>query len=160
MIISNKLSQEESLRLITILEKHRSAFGYSLQDLKGIGRVLCTHRIPTNPDCTPSREPQCRLNNAMREIVKKEVLKLLHTGIFYLVSHSEWVSPVQVVPKKEGMTVVKNKKNELIPQRIVIEWRMCIDYQKLNKATKKDHFLLPFIDEILEISKPFFLLFS
>ena len=59
-------------------------------------------------------EPQRRLNNAMRD-VKKEVLKLLHAGIIYPVPHSEWVSPVQVVPKKEGMTVIKNKKNELIP---------------------------------------------
>jgi hypothetical protein len=94
VIISNRLSQEESLRLITILEKHHSAFGYSLQDLKGISPVLCTHCIPTDPDYTPSREPQCRLNKAMREVVKKEVLKLLHTGIIYPMPHSEWVSPV------------------------------------------------------------------
>jgi hypothetical protein len=57
MIISDKLSQEESLRLLTVLEKHRSAFGYSLQDLKGISPALCTHRIPTDPDFIPSREP-------------------------------------------------------------------------------------------------------
>jgi hypothetical protein len=89
MIISNKLSQEESLCLITVLEKHRSTFGYSLQDLKGISPILCTHHIPIDLDCTPSREPQCRLNNAMREVVKKEVLKLLQAGIIYLVPHSE-----------------------------------------------------------------------
>ena len=53
------------------------------------------------------------------------------------------ISPVQVMTKKEGMTVVKNKKNELIPQRTIIGWWMCIDYQKLNKATKKDHFCCP-----------------
>jgi hypothetical protein len=100
VIISYKLSQEESLRLITILEKHRAAFGYSPQDLKGISPVLCTNRIPTDLDITLSREPQRRLNNAMREVVKKEILK-------------------QVVPKKGGMIVVKNDKNELIPQRIV-----------------------------------------
>ena len=149
MITSDKLSQEESLRLLTVLEKHRSAFGYSLQDLEGISLDLCTHRIPTDPNSIPSREPQCRLNNAMREVVKKEVLKLLHAGIIYPVPHSEWVSHVQVVPKKRGMTVVKNKKNELIPQRTITGWRMCIDYQKLNKAAKKDHFSLPFINEIL-----------
>jgi hypothetical protein len=63
--------------------------------------------------------------------------------------HSEWVSPVQVVPKKEGMTVVKNDKNELIPQRTITGWQMCIDYRKLNKAIKKYHFPLPFIDEML-----------
>jgi hypothetical protein len=110
MIISNKLSQEESLRLITVLEKYYSAFGYSPQDLKGISPILCTHRIPTDLDYTPSREPQCRLNNAMREVVKKEVLKLLYAEIIYPVPYSEWVSPVQVVPKNGGMTVVKNEK--------------------------------------------------
>jgi hypothetical protein len=135
MIISNKLSQEESLCLITVLEKHRSAFGYSLQDLKGISPVFCTHRISTDPDCTPSREPQRRLNNATREVVKKEILKLLRTGIIYHVPHSEWISPVQVVPKKGGMTVVKNKKNKLIPQRTVTRWCMCI----MTKATSPLH---------------------
>jgi hypothetical protein len=150
MIISDKLSQEESLRLLTVLEKHRSAIGYSLHDLKGISLALCTHHIPTDSDSISSREPQRMLNNTMREVVKKDVLKLLHVGIIYPVAHSEWVSPVQVMPKKRGMTVVKNEKNELIPERTVIGWRMCIDYRKLNKATKKDHFLLPFIDEMLE----------
>jgi hypothetical protein len=86
----------------------------------------------------------------MREVVKKEVLKLLHAEIIYPMPHSEWVSPIQVMPKKGGMTVVKNEKNESIPQRTVIGWWMCIDYRKLNKATKHDHFPLPFIDEMLE----------
>jgi hypothetical protein len=86
----------------------------------------------------------------MREVVKKEVLKLLKARVIYPVSDTEWVSPVQVVPKKGGMTVIHNEKNELIPQWAVTGWRMSIDYQKLNKATRKDHFLLPFIDEMLE----------
>jgi len=86
----------------------------------------------------------------MREVVKKEILKLLHAGIIYPVQDSEWVCPVQVVPKKGGMTVVRNERNELIPQQTVTGWRMCIDYRMLNKATRKDHFPLPFIDEMLE----------
>jgi hypothetical protein len=113
MIISDKLSQEESLCLITILKKHHSVVGYSLQDLKRISPTLCTHRIPIDPDSITSREPHRRFNNAIRKVVK-EVLKLLHARILYLLPHSEWASPVQVVPKKGGMTVVKNKKNELI----------------------------------------------
>ena len=64
----------------------------------------------------------------MREVVKKEVMKLLHAGIIYPVPHSEWVSPVQVVLKKGGMTDIENEKKELIPQRTVTGWRMCIDY--------------------------------
>jgi hypothetical protein len=85
----------------------------------------------------------------MREVVKK-VLKLLKAGVIYPISDSEWVSPVHVVPKKGGMTVIHNEKNELIPRQTVTGWRMCIDYRKLNKATRKDHFPLPFIDEMLE----------
>jgi hypothetical protein len=71
----------------------------------------------------------------MREVVKKEVLKLLKVGDIYPISDSEWVNLVQVVPKKGEMTVIRNEKNELIPQRTVTGWWMCIDYWKLNKAT-------------------------
>ena len=59
------------------------------------------------------------------------------------------VSPVHCVPKKGGMTVVPNDKNELIPQGVVIGYRMCIDYRKLNKATKKNHYPLPFIEVVI-----------
>jgi hypothetical protein len=100
-------------------------------------------------DHKPVCEHQRWLNNALREVVK-EVLKLLKAGVIYLVSNIEWVSLVQVVPKKGEMTVICNEKNELIAQWTVTGWRMCIDYQKLNKATQKDHFPLPFIDEMLE----------
>jgi hypothetical protein len=86
----------------------------------------------------------------MRVVVKKEVLKQLQAGIIYPIYDSEWVSPIQVVPKKGGTTVIRNEKNELIPQRTVTGWRMCINYRKLNKATQKDHFPLPFSDEMLQ----------
>jgi hypothetical protein len=101
-------------------------------------------------DHKPGREHQRWTNNAMREVVKKEVLKLLKARVIYPISDSEWVSLVQVVPKKGRMTAIHNEKNELIPQRTATSWRMCINYRKLNKATKKDHFPLPFIDEMLE----------
>ena len=72
----------------------------------------------------------------MKEEVRKEVLKLLEAGLIYPISDSSWVSPVQVVPKKGGMTMVKNDRNELIPTRTVTGWRMCIDYRKLNEAMR------------------------
>ena len=80
----------------------------------------------------------------------KEVIKLLDCGVIYPISDSKWVSPVQVVPKKSGVTVVKNVENELVPQRTVTGHRVCIDYRPLNKVTRKDHFPLPFIDQMLE----------
>jgi hypothetical protein len=145
MIISDKLSHEETQKLVATLEKDRSIIGYSLKDLMGISPSLCTHHIPMEQDNKPIREHQRRLNNMIREVVKKEVLKLLKAGVIYPISDSEWVSPVQVVLKKGGMTVVRNEKNELIPQQTVTGWRMFIDYRKLNTATRKDHFPLPFI---------------
>jgi len=98
MIISDKLTNEEIAKLIAILEKRRPIFGYSHQDLNRISPTLCTHRIPIDPSSTPTREPQRRLNNAMWEVVKKEVLKLLHARFIYPIQHSDGVSPIQVVP--------------------------------------------------------------
>src|SRR5512146_3394456 len=86
----------------------------------------------------------------MKEVVRKEILKLLEAGIIYPVVDSQWVSPVHCVPKKGGITVVPNDKDELIPQRIITGYRMVIDFRKLNKSTKKDHYPLPFIHQMLE----------
>ncbi|XP_072073985.1 uncharacterized protein [Arachis hypogaea] len=101
-------------------------------------------------DAKPSIQSQRRLNPIMKEVVQKEVMKLWQGGVIYPISDSPWVSPIHVVPKKGGITVVTNEKNELIPTRTVTGWRMCIDYRKLNEATRKDHFPLPFMDQMLE----------
>jgi hypothetical protein len=150
VIVSDELSPEENKKLLNLLKKHKKVIGYSINDLKGLNPTFCTHRIPMEDQCKPIVDHQRRLTHAMQEVVKKEVIKLLDARIIYPVPHSEWVSPVHYVLKKGGLTVVKNEKNELIPQRTVTGWRMCIDYRKLNKVTKKDHFPLPFIDEMLK----------
>ena len=82
----------------------------------------------------------------MMDVVKKEILKLLEVGVIYPISDNNQVSSVQVVPKKTGITVVKNQNDELVPTRIQNGWQVCIDYRKLNAVTRKDHFPLPFID--------------
>ena len=83
-------------------------------------------------------------------MVKKEVLKFLDVGIIYPIFDSKWVSPTQVVPKKVGITVVPNSEGELISIHIPFGWRICINYRKLNSVTYKDHFSLPFMDQLLK----------
>jgi hypothetical protein len=74
----------------------------------------------------------------------------LDAGIIYPISDNKWVSPIHVVPKRARVTVVQNKEGELVPTGVQSGWRVCIDYRKLNTATRKDHFPLPFIDQMVE----------
>ncbi|KAL6329691.1 hypothetical protein AAG906_027228 [Vitis piasezkii] len=106
-------------------------------------------------EAKPIRQFQRRLNPHLQEVVRAEVLKLLQAGIIYPISDSPWVSPTQVVPKKSGITVIKNEKGEEITTRLTSGWRVCIDYRKLNAVTRKDHFPLPFIDQVLERENAF-----
>ena len=108
------------------------------------------HKILLEENAKTSIEHQRRLNLVMKEVFRKEVLKWLNAGFIYAISDSLWVSPVHVVPKKGGFNVIRNEKNELIPTRAMTRWRVCIDYRKLNTATKKDHYPLPLIDQMLD----------
>ena len=150
VIVNAELGETETEKLLQTLRKYPTALGYNITDLKGISPSICMHRIMLEEDCKTSREHQRRLNPIMSEVVKKEVMKLLEAGIIYPISDRKCVSPVHVVPKKGGVTVVENEKGEIITKRVESGWRMCIDYRKLNKATRKDHFPLPFIDQMLE----------
>ncbi|CAN6725376.1 unnamed protein product [Malus baccata var. baccata] len=150
VIVSSSLTALEEEKLIRVLKEHKTAIGWTLADIKGISPTKCMHRIFLEEGAKPTREAQCRLNPPMMAVVKKEIIKLLDCGVIYPISDSRWVSPVQVVPKKSGVTVVKNAEDELVPTRIQTGWRVCIDYRKLNNTTRKDHFPLPFIDQMLE----------
>ncbi|GJZ93508.1 reverse transcriptase domain-containing protein [Tanacetum coccineum] len=120
VIISSKLSTQNKSKLIQLLDGKK-----------------------------PVVQKQRRLNPNMQEVVKKEIMKLLDTGIIYPIMNSPWVSPIHCVPKKGGITVITNENNELVLTRTVTGWRVCIDYRKLNEATAKDHFPLPFMDQII-----------
>ncbi|GJS54522.1 reverse transcriptase domain-containing protein [Tanacetum coccineum] len=150
VIIAKDLSVEEKAALIKVLKSHKRALAWKLSDIKGINPEFCTHKILMEEDYTPAVQHQRRVNPKIHDVIKKEVEKLLEAGLIYPISDSPWVSPVHCVPKKGGMTVITNDENELIPTRLVTGWRVCIDYRKLNEATRKDHFPLPFMDQMLE----------
>ena len=111
---------------------------------------MCMHHILLEDNVKPTREMQRRLNPPVMKVVKAEILKLLDVGVIYPITNSRWVVPIHVVPKKTGITLVKNKNDELIPTHISSGWRMCVNYRKLNLSTRKDHFPLPFMDQMLE----------
>ncbi|GJT99899.1 reverse transcriptase domain-containing protein [Tanacetum coccineum] len=150
VIIAKGLKDDEKDALLKVLKSHKRAIAWKITDIKGIDPRFCTHKILMEDDYKPTVQSQRRVNPKIHEVIKKEVLKLLDAGMIYPISDSPWVSPVHCVPKKGGITVVANEENELIPTRLVTGWRVCIDSRKLNEATRKDHFPLPFMDQMLE----------
>ena len=99
--------------------------------MNGLPSNLCTHHIYIKSDSRPVCQPQRRMNPNLRDIVKEEIQKLLEAGFIYPISDSEWVYPHMIIPEKN------------------CKWRVYVDYRELNKVTQKDHFPLPFIDQIL-----------
>jgi len=120
VIISSLLSCDQEEVLIRVLSDHKGAIGWSVANLRGISPTICMHRIHLEDNAKLVRQIQRRLNPHMKEVVHKEVVKLLDGGTIYPISDSQWVSPVQVVPKKSGITVVKNNEGELIPTKQTI----------------------------------------
>ena len=108
MVVSSILETLQEEKLLEILKLHRGAIGWTIADLHGISPILCTHRIFLEDDVIPSRQNQRRLNPNMGDVVRKEIIKLLDAGIIYPISDSKWVSPIQVVPKKAGITILAN----------------------------------------------------
>nr|GFA28219.1 reverse transcriptase domain-containing protein [Tanacetum cinerariifolium] len=153
VIIAKDLSSNEKTDLINILKTQKKAIAWKLTDIKGIDPEFFSHKILLKEDYSLKVQSQRRVNPKIHDVIKKEVEKLLDTGLIYPISDSPWVSPIHCVPKKGGMTVIKNDENELVLTRLVTGWRVCIDYMKLNEARRKDHFPLPFMDQMLEHPK-------
>ncbi|GKA66991.1 reverse transcriptase domain-containing protein [Tanacetum coccineum] len=150
VIIAKDLKDEDKTALLKVLRSHKHAIAWKILDIKGINPKFCTHKILIEDNVKPMVQHQRWVNPKIHEVIKKEVIKLLEAGLIYPISDSPWVSPVHCVPKKGGITVIENDDNELIPTRLITGWRVCIDYQKLNDATRKDHFPLLFMDQMLE----------
>nr|GFB33433.1 reverse transcriptase domain-containing protein [Tanacetum cinerariifolium] len=153
VIIAKDLSSNEKSDLINVLKTRKKAIAWKPTVIKGIDPEFCSHKNLLEEDYSLKVQSQRRVNPKIHDVIKKEVEKLLDAGLIYPISDSPWVSPIHCVPKKGGMTVIKNDENELVPTRLVTSWRVCIDYRKLNEATKKDHFPLPFMDQMCEDTK-------
>ena len=119
VIISATLTEAEKQKFLVIIRKYKEAIAWSIEDLKGITPSICMHKILLEDNEKTSIEHKRRLNPVMKEVVGKEVLKCLNAGFIYVISDTSWVSPVHVVPKKSGFTVIRNENNELIPTRTV-----------------------------------------
>ena len=132
MNIGTHLDSSQEEKLIQLLRKYQKSFAWDYTDMHGIHPETCTHHIYTDSNIKPVRQPQRRMDPMLQDIVRDELKKLLKVNFIYPTSDSQWVSPLVVVPKKNG------------------KWRICVDYRELNKATKKDHFPLPFIYQVLD----------
>jgi hypothetical protein len=130
--INQGLSEPQKKQLIEVLRKYNNAFTWDYTNMKGIHPELCTHHIYIKEQSRPIHQPQRRMNPTLKEIVKEELHKILSLNFIYPIYDNQWVSPLIIVPKNNG------------------KWRICIDYRELNKSTHKDHFPLPFIDQVLD----------
>ena len=135
--LSKLLKGTEKSGYVRLLKEYLDVFAWEPSDLKGIPPHLGEHRIDLTEGSTPVRQRQYRLNPKYSLMVKEEIDRLLEAGFIYPVHNSEWVSPIVVVPKKVG---ADGK----------VKIRVCQDFRKLNAATKKDYFPLPFTDIILD----------
>ena len=108
--INKNLERSQQEELTKILQKHSTAFAWEYTDMKGIDPKTCIHHIYIEENSKPIRQPQRRMNPNLREIVKEELQKLLNVNFIYPILDSRWVSPLVIVPKKNG------------------KWRVCIDY--------------------------------
>ncbi|GKA19215.1 hypothetical protein Tco_0699130 [Tanacetum coccineum] len=152
VIISSQLSEQNKNKLVSVLKRHKQAFAWKTTDIPRICPSFYKHKIQLLKDKKLIVQKQRRLNPNMQEVMNKEIVKPLDTGIIYLIADSPWVSLIYCVPKKAGITIVTNEKDELVLTRTVIGWRVCIDYHKLNEATAKDHFPLPFMDQMFMLA--------
>ena len=128
-MLAKDLPEEEREPYLAMLRSHSALFITEYNHIKGV--EVIKHHIHLKEGIKPVAQKLRRLGTIQQNALLMEVKKLLQAGFIYPVEDSEWVSPVVVTPKKNG------------------KWRVCVDYKPLNAATKRDHFPLPFQDEIL-----------
>jgi hypothetical protein len=132
LYINASLETDQQQKLIQLVQGQSDAFAWDYFDMKGIHLDTCMHHIYTNDQIRPVRQPQRRMNPSLKDIVKEELQKLLQASFIYPISDSKWVSPLVIIPKKNG------------------KWRICVEFQELNKDAYRDYFPFPIIDQVLD----------
>jgi hypothetical protein len=132
LYINSSLETDQQQKWIQMIQAQSGAFAWDYSDMKGIHPDTCMHHIYTNDQIKPVRQPQRRMNPSLKDIVKEELQKLLHANFIYPISDSKCVSPLVIVPKKNG------------------KWGICLEFQELNKDTYRNYFPFPFIDQVLD----------
>ncbi|GKC39624.1 hypothetical protein Tco_1052008 [Tanacetum coccineum] len=144
VIISSKLIDKEKISLLQVLEKRKGAIAWKMSDIKGISPSFCTHKILMEERFKPVIQPQRSLNPKVQDVVKNKTVRLLDSGLIYPISDSPWVSPIHVVPKKGGMTVVLKDNNELISSLIVTGWSVFFQIPIAPEDQEKTTFTCPY----------------
>ncbi|MCO5548431.1 hypothetical protein L7F22_001887 [Adiantum nelumboides] len=130
--IATDLSLEEEEELIKLLKEYKDVFSWSYKDLKGVDLEISQHTISLKTDAKPSRQRPYTYNDTFAKRIKEEIDKLMEAEFIYEIKHMNWVSPIVVVPKKNG------------------KLRVCVNLKKVNLATVKDNYPLPITDHVLE----------
>ncbi|MCO5592031.1 hypothetical protein L7F22_046025 [Adiantum nelumboides] len=130
--IATDPTEEEEQLLIATLKQYKDVFAWSYKDLKGVDPSICQHTIPLKSDAKPSRQRPYTYNETFARKIKEEIDKLKEAEFIYEIEHTDWVSPIVVVPKK-------NKK-----------LKVCVNLKKVNAATIRDKYPLPITDHVIE----------
>ncbi|MCO5576761.1 hypothetical protein L7F22_030580 [Adiantum nelumboides] len=130
--IATDLTEEEEQLLIATLKQYKDVFAWSYKDLKGVDPSICQHTIPLKRNVKPSRQRPYTYNETFARKIKEEIDKLKEAEFIYEIEHTDWVSPIVVVPKKNG------------------KLRVCVNLKKVNKATIRDNYPLPITDHVIE----------
>ncbi|MCO5575757.1 hypothetical protein L7F22_029561 [Adiantum nelumboides] len=130
--IATDLTEEEEQLLIATLKQYKDVFVWSYKDLKGVDPSICQHTIPLKSDAKPSRQRPYTYNEMFARKIKEEIDKLQEAEFIYEIEHTDWVSPIVVVPKKNG------------------KLRVCANLKKVNVATIRDNYPLPIMDHVIE----------
>jgi hypothetical protein len=118
--------------LVKFLQENRDIFPWKPIDMHEVPRELIEHELHLDLKAKPVKQQLYRFTQDMKDVIKKEIARLLEVGFIKEVYHLDWLTNPVLVTKKDK------------------DWRMCVDYTNLNKACKKDPFGLPQIDQVVD----------